>query len=126
MGVEEYLRLVIEASPRLLQEVFESPSVKVHAVVERAISLGIPAIYDVLAVRARETAGKTILNAYVLPAGKNCLGVLEGRPVLLSVPAGQVIGMTVQLPTFTGGEETVTVAEGVLAAASAEVDPETV
>jgi hypothetical protein len=37
--------------------------VKVHAVVERAISLGIPTAYDVLAVRVKETAGKTILNA---------------------------------------------------------------
>jgi hypothetical protein len=33
--------------------------------------------------------------------------------------------MIVQFASFTGGE-TVTVAEGVLAAASAEVDPETV
>ena len=111
--------------PRLLQEVFESPAVKLHAVVDRARSLGTPTVYDVLALRDIVPAGTTMLNAYVLPAGKRCLGVLEARPVLISVPPDQVIGMIVQSAAFTG-EETVTVAEAVLPVPSATVDPETV
>jgi len=92
--------------------------VKEHAVVDSAMSLFTPTVYDVLADDELIPAGTTMLNAYVLPAGKCCSGVEEASPCLRSNPAVQVIGTTVQLavPGGGGGGEVVIVTSTSLAA----------